>query len=232
LGLERVFGLSHTTTWNVFQKIRRAMVREGREKLKGTVEVDEALIGGVEEGVPGRGALKKALIVLAVEVINDKVPGRIRMQMIPDAKAVTLNTFIIDNVEPGSKVVTDGWSGYSAVSSEGFEHAVKIMKDDKNALPHVHLVFSLLKRWLLGTYQGAVTRRYLDFYLDEYIFRFNRRTSGDRGKLFMRLLEQAVNTPPTTRADLKIPLIRNNDLDIEYQQFVRDIMHDAWYGKD
>jgi hypothetical protein len=124
LGLQRVLGRDYTTVWNVFHKLRRAMVREGREKLTGTVEVDEALIGGVEEGVPGRGALKKALVVLAVEVINGKAPGRIRMEMIPDAKAITLTPFIIDNVEPGSVVVADGWSGYSGVSSAGFEHTV------------------------------------------------------------------------------------------------------------
>jgi transposase-like protein len=231
LGLTRTTGLSYTTVWNILHKLRRAMVREGREKLNGTVEVDEALIGGVEEGVPGRGAIMKTLVVLGVEVIGDKRPGRIRMAVIPDATAITLTDFIQENVEPGSKLVTDGWSGYSGISSEGFEHTVKIMKNDKNALPRVHLVFSLLKRWLTGTYQGAVTRRYLDYYLDEYIFRFNRRTSGDRGKLFMRLLEQAVKTPPTTRADLKIPLVTISKLDREYSQFVRDIMHDVFYDK-
>jgi hypothetical protein len=232
LGLQRVLGRDYTSVWNVFHKLGRVMVREGREKPTGTVEVDEALIGGVEEGFPGRGALKKALVVLAVEVINGKAPGRIRMEMIPDAEAITLTPFIIDNVEPGSVVATDGWSGYSGVSSAWFERTVKIMKDDKNALPRVHPVFSLLKRWLLGTCHGAVNSRYLDFCLDEYIFRFDRRMSGNRGKLFMRILEQAVNTPPATRPDLKIPLIGISGLDLEYMQFVSDIMHDSFYNND
>jgi transposase-like protein/Zn ribbon nucleic-acid-binding protein len=203
-GLARILGLSHSTTWNVLHKLRKAMVRAERERLGPVVEVDESFIGGLEEGKPGRGAETKTLIVVGVELGPDfKRMGRIRMQIIPNAESDSLLPFISKNVEPGSTVVTDGWSGYLPLRNEPYKHVVKPMKEDKNALPHVHLVFSLLKRWILGTFQGATSPRYLRWYLDEFVFRFNRRKSSSRGKLFSRLVEQAVVTPPVTRKELK-----------------------------
>lgn len=178
------------------------MVRAERTKLSGIVEVDEAFYGAEEKGKQGRGSEDKALIVIATEVHGNRV-GRIRLKVIETASSMELMSFIKENVQPGSKVVTDGWRGYSTLSAEGYEHEVKKMKDDKTALPHVHLVISLVKRWLLGTYQGAMEHKFLDFYLDEYVFRFNRRTSKSRGKLFMRLVEQAVQTQPVTGDEIK-----------------------------
>jgi transposase-like protein len=204
-GLSRVQNLSLKTTWNILHKLRRTMVRADREQLGPAVEVDEAYIGSPEEGKPGRGADTKSLIVLAIELDADKKKlGRIRMRIIPDSSGDSLIPFISANVKPGATVITDGWSGYASLKARGFKHEIKIASDEKKALPHVHLVVSLLKRWLIGTYQGGTSSKYLDFYLDEFIFRFNRRKSKSRGKLFRRLIEQAVITPPIIRKSLKI----------------------------
>jgi transposase-like protein len=226
-GLMRVLSLSYATVWNVLHKLRRAMVRSEREKLKGTVEVDEAYVGGHEEGRLGRGAAKKSLVAVAVELTDGNIIGRIRMAVINDATAVTLHDFIDYNVEPGSEVVTDGWKGYSGLEFKGFSHSVKPMKKDKEALPHVHLVISLAKRWLLGTFQGAVSHRYLDYYLDEYVFRFNRRKSRSRGKLFRRLMEQAVVTSPVTRDELKVLQDRVSAEEHEMRAFLNNIMRET-----
>jgi transposase-like protein len=199
--IHRSLGVSYSSSWEILHKLRRAMVRTGRETLSGTVEVDEAFYGAEEEGQRGRRADEKALLIIAVEVKGKSI-GRARLKIIESASSHVLLQFIKENIKPGSKVVTDGWRGYSKLNDKGYEHEVKIMKDDKKALPHVHLVISLLKRWLLGTYQGAMNHNQLDHYLDEFIFRFNRRTSKSRGMLFMRLVEQAVQTPPVTGKEL------------------------------
>jgi transposase-like protein len=181
------------------------MVRAEREKLRPVIEVDEAYIGATEEGKQGRGAEKKSLLVLATELsVDEGKMGRIRIAVIPDAKGDSLRPFIVNNVEPGAKVLTDGWQGYSFLKASGFSHVVKEKKKEQDILPHVHLVISILKRWVIGTYQGGVQKKYLDFYLDEFVFRFNRRKSSSRGKLFRRLVELAVVTPPISRKDLKI----------------------------
>ena len=203
-GLMRVFKIGYTTAWNVLHKLRRVMVRADRAKLRGAVEIDETFVGASEEGLAGRGAQSKVMVLVAVELPDGKKIGRIRLKSIENAKGATLQEFIQANVEPGATVVTDGFRGYSGVAGLGYSHIVKVMKKDKNALTHVHLIISLLKRWLLGTCQGAVSEQYMDYYLDEYVFRFNRRTSRSRGKLFGRLMEQAVATPPTTRKDLLV----------------------------
>jgi transposase-like protein len=199
LGLKRILGLgSYETAWTWLHKIRRAMVRPGRENLSGSVEVDETYIGGMEEGLRGRGAENKALIIIATQMVEKKKIGRIRMKKIPDASSESLHGFIGSSIEPGSTVITDAWTGYSDL--EGYHHKViNISKRKKNAsdlLPGVHRIASLLKRWLMGTHQGAVSHDHLDYYLDEFTFRFNRRTSSYRGKLFYRLLEQAVQIKP------------------------------------
>jgi transposase-like protein/Zn ribbon nucleic-acid-binding protein len=204
IGLSRTLKLANSTTWNILHKLRRTMVRAEREKLGPVVEVDESYIGGREPGKPGRGAEKKALIAVAVELSSDeKQIGRVRLAVIPDAKSNTLVDFINKNVEPGATIITDGLKSYLAVKAEGFKHVVKTVKPGQEVLPHAHLMASLLKRWLLGTYQGGSYRRYLEYYLDEYVFRFNRRKSKSRGKLFRRLMEQAVVTPPITRKEMR-----------------------------
>jgi len=200
LGLQRVLGLgSYKTAWSWLHKLRRAMVRPGRDRLSGRVEVDETYLGGPEEGMAGRRTENKALIVVAAQE-DGKGIGRIRMRRVPDASADSLLPFVEASVEPGSVVHTDGWKAYQGLKGKGYTHEVTILRRHKESaselLPRVHRVVSLLKRWLLGTHQGAVSHDYLDYYLDEFTFRFNRRTSHHRGKLFFRLVQQAVQTEP------------------------------------
>jgi transposase-like protein/Zn ribbon nucleic-acid-binding protein len=205
-GLQQILGLKgYDTAWTWLHKIRRAMVCADRRKLSGTVEVDETYIGGEDTGgKAGRGAGKKTLVQVAVELDAKKV-GRIRMSIVKDASSDSLIPFILNNVERGNILVTDAWTGYSGIEEEGYiqiahNQSKAIHEDEK--LPHVHLVMSLLKRWLVGTHQGAVRPKHLQSYLDEFVFRFNRRKSSKRGLLFYRLLENAVKTPPTTLDDL------------------------------
>ena len=202
LGLQRVLGLkSYETAWTWLHKLRRAMVRPGRDLLTGRIEVDEAYLGGVEEGILGRQKEGKALIVVAAQEDGAGI-GRIRMRQIPDASAESLFAFLRDTIQPGTVIHTDGWRGYSDAPSQGFVHEVtklkKYMEPASELLPRVHRVISLLKRWLMGTHQGAVSHTHLDYYLDEFTFRFNRRRSKSRGKLFFRLAQQAVAADPTT----------------------------------
>ena len=202
LGLQRVLGLKkYETAWMLLHKLRRAMVRPGRDLLTGRVEVDECYIGGLEEGLPGRLNLQKALIVVAAQEDGPRI-GRIRMRHIMDASAESLVPFVQDSVEPGSVIHTDGWLGYLPLARKGYEHEVTFLKGKKKPaselMPRVHRVISLLKRWLIGTHQGAVSHKHLDYYLDEFTFRFNRRRSKNRGKLFFRLAQQAVTVDPVT----------------------------------
>lgn len=200
---------SDETAWNWLHKLRRAMVRHGREKLSGVVEVDDTYIGGKETGTgkQGRGAEDKTLVVVATECIDKKI-GRVRFQIISEASTENLLPFVENNIEHGSDVITDGWSGYKFLSNnESYNHQVKVIKgsgkEANELLPHVHLVISLLKRWIYGTHQGRITPKYLEYYLDEFAFRFNRKMSTYRGKLFYRLMQQAVTTPPLLNKDIK-----------------------------
>ncbi len=202
LGLQRVLGLgSYETAWVWLHKLRRAMVRPGRDRLGGEVEVDESYVGGVEEGGIGRRhAGDKTIVAIAVERRGSSL-GRVRMRRVADVSTASLISFVQEAVEPRSTVFTDGWRGYKQLSAYGYDHQVVSIRDSGEpahvALPHVHLVAGLLKRWIIGTHQGAPTRRHLDYYLDEFTFRFNRRRSGRRGLLCYRLLQQAVDTAPT-----------------------------------
>ena len=200
LGLQRILGLgSYFTAWTWLHKLRRAMVRPGRDRLHGRVEVDETYIGGLEEGVRGRQTETKALVAVACEE-DGRAIGRIRLRRIRDASAGSLEAFVAEAIEPGSVVHTDGWEGYASLEMKGYTHPVTVLKRSQRSaselLPRVHLVVSLLKRWLVGTHQGAVSLQHLDYYLDEFTFRFNRRKSRSRGKLFYRLLQQAVAVEP------------------------------------
>jgi transposase-like protein len=201
LGLQRVLGLgSYQTAWTVLHKLRRAMVRPGRDKLSGRVEVDETLVGGATPGRKGRGVPSQAIVVIAAQEAGPAI-GRIRLARIPDASAEHLHRFIQGAIVQGSCVHTDGWKPYQGLDGLGFQHEVSKLKGQKldaatELLPRVHLVASLLKRWLLGTHQGAIMPEHLDYYLDEFTFRFNRRQSASRGKLFYRLAQQAVQVAP------------------------------------
>lgn len=196
LGLQRVLGLdSYRTAWSLLHKLRRAMVRPGRERLCGIVEVDESYWGAPEAGKRGRQPGAKTLLVAAVECVGPRRMGRVRLRQVAAASASELQGFVAEAVEPGSVVRTDEWVGYRGLTTRGYDHQPQRMQVPPTVsvavLPRVHLLFSLLKRWLLSTHQGAVRHRHLDYYLDEFAFRFNRRTSASRGKLFYRLVQQA-----------------------------------------
>ena len=213
LGLQRVLGLNrYETAWQWLHKLRRAMVRPGRDQLYGCVQVDETFIGGKKKpGKRGRGAEGKTLVAIAVEDKGEAGIGRIRLQTIPDASAESLGCFARAMIVPGSKIITDDWAGYLVLPSIGYERA--IMGSKELALPH--LVASLLKRWLLGTYQGAVKPTHLEYYLDEFTFRFNRRTSKNRGKLFFRLVQQVLSVEPVFNKDLQamVPVGEDKNFD-------------------
>ena len=177
------------------------MVRPGREKLSGVVEVDETYVGG-EDPKDGTWIEQKAIVVIAAEEDGRGI-GRIRMASVPKRTRRQLHRFVQEMIETGSVVHSDGLHAYRGLDALGYEHRKTVLSRQKKGaasqlLPRVHRVASLLKRWLLGTHQGAVSSEHLDYYLDEFTFRFNRRTSRSRGKLFYRLLQQAVEIPPTT----------------------------------
>lgn len=201
LGLQRALGLgSYQTAWSWLQKLRTAMVRPGREPLTEEVEVDESYVGGVEKG-RGKRHLgdTKALVAIAAEVQGPGI-GRIRLRRLSDASGKSLVSFVRQAVAPGAVVITDGWTAYPGLAQHGYTHRPRVVSGSgqtaSTLLPRVHRVAALLKRWLLGMHQGAVSREHLDAYLDEFTFRFNRRTSRWRGKLFYRLVQQAVQVPP------------------------------------
>ena len=208
LGLMRVLGLgSYQTAWSWLHKMRRAMVRPGRSPLNGIVEVDETLIGGEDHGGKrGRGAGRKSIVIIAIEVHDPKGFGRVRMRRINDASGENLIPFICDSVSPCSTIRTDSWRGYNDLCNFDYIHEKVNLSDSDDpahvVLPGVHKIASLLKRWLLGTHQGFVSGKHLDYYLDEYTFRFNRRKSKARGLLFYRLLQQAVMTTPSSYKEI------------------------------
>lgn len=205
LGLQQALGVgTYFTAWTWPHKLRRAMVRPGRDRLSGTVEVDETYIGGVKQGMPGRGAAGKSLVLIAAQCQGTRI-GRIRLARIPDASGDSLGKALQETVEPGTIVLTDGWRGYANIESLGYVHEIVSTAQDEvgeDLLPHCHRVASLLKRWMLGTHQGAISHEHLDCYLDEFTFRFNRRTSCHRGKLFYRLIQQAVAVAPVPHKDM------------------------------
>lgn len=203
--LSRTLGASYQVAWALLHRYRVAMVRSEREPLQGEVEVDETLVGGVDHGgKPGRGA-RRCVVVIAVEVKPEGF-GRVRMRHVPDASGASLTPFVCDVVMPGSIVLTDGWVGYNRLPEHGYLRRATLLPASGDpgsvSMPGVHRVASLLKRWILGTHHGAVAPAHLQSYLEEFTFRFNRRSSGSRGLVFRRLLEQAVVTAPVTEADV------------------------------
>lgn len=206
LSLQRQLGLSrYETTWVVLHKLRRAMVRPGRDRLHGLVEVDETYVGGDERGVRGRETYTKALVGIAAEADGEGI-GRIRLATLPSASQRHLQAFVHAVIEPGARVHTDGCAGFGDLAARGYCHDITNVKGTGDfahiAFPRVHRVAALLKRWLLGTHQGSVRPLHLDYYLDEFTFRFNRRRSRSRGKLFYRLVQQAVDVAPVHWEDV------------------------------
>ncbi len=198
LSVQRITGVNYATAWLLLQKMRAAMNQEERDRLSGDVEFDETYVGGFSPGAPGRSRGKKAPVAVACEVVSPTAMGRIRLARLPDASALAIADFLERNVEPGSVLLSDDWPSYPAALAElaarGLHYSVKTTKlattKDKAHVvhPHVHRVAALLKRWLLGTHQGAVSDQHLDAYLDEFVFRFNRRRSRNRGLIFWRLV--------------------------------------------
>ena len=206
LGLQRVLGLgSYETAWTWLHKLRRAMIRPGRDNLRGEIEVDETYVGAPEDGARGRETASKAIIAIAVEK-DGRGFGRVRLRRIRDVSADSLLAFVRDTVEPGSAVQTDGWRGYAGLNAAGYRHTVTVISAGADpahvVMPRVHKVASLLKRWLMGTLQGGIQHQHLDYYLDEFAFRFNRRRSKARGMLFYRLAQQAVAISPAPYRDI------------------------------
>lgn len=208
LGLKRVLELgSEQTAWTMLHRFRTAMVRPGRDRLSGTVEVDETFVGGPEPGRPGAGALSKTLVAIGIEYGPDGVGlERCRLQIIEDTKMPTLKQFLRDHVEPGSTVISDGHSSYIWATGFDYDHQPRTISNSgklaHELLPGVHRVAALVKRWLLGTHQGGVKPEHLQSYLDEFCFRFNRRHSRARGMIFFRLLEYAIQAQPRTYRSL------------------------------
>ena len=208
LGLKRVLGLgSYQTAWTMLHRFRRAMVRPERELLNGEVEVDETYlaISDREKPLPSTGRKSKTskiLVAIAVEIHQPKGFGRIRLRRIDDDSDACVVPFVEESIEPGARVKTDGSAAYRSLSKIGFEHTRQVMLGAESpahvTMPGVHRVASLVKRWILGTHHGSVQPEHLDAYLDEFVFRFNRRTSLSRGMLFYRLMQQAVVTAPVT----------------------------------
>ena len=215
LGLKRVLGLgSYETAWTMLHRLRRAMVRPDREPLKGVVEVDETYLSISDREAPMPEELRKkrksrthqVLVVIAVELHEPKGFGRIRLQRIDNDSAEQVIPFVQANIQPGAQIRTDGSAAYRSLSDLGYQHHRTIMLGSPTpahtSMAGVHRVASLIKRWILGTHHGSVQPGHLDAYLDEYVFRFNRRTSSSRGLLFYRLLQQAVLTDPVTYQDV------------------------------
>ena len=204
LGLQKALGLgSYHTAWEWLHKLRRAMVRPGRDRLSGVVEVDEIFIGGERSGKRGRGAEGKTLVFVAVEKAPKGI-GRIRLQTIQNASGPSLAAAALSTITPGSTACSDGWEGYHSLLNHGYIHqpTTHQQAESGDATPLAHRVASLLKRWWLGTHQGAISPEHLAYYLDEFTFRFNRRTSRSRGKLFYRLMQQAVQIDPVPAKNL------------------------------
>ena len=202
LGLQRVLGLrSYRAAWSCLHRLRKAMVRPNREQLAGKIEVDEIVVGGHVKGSGGRMDGNKCWVGVAVEVRGDKI-GRLRMAKLPDVRIPQLEAFVLQVAEPGSTIITDGRPAYTGLSRLGFT-VIRLStpygrpKDEVNRVfPRVHRISALVKRWILGIHQGAVARKYVPAYLDEFVFRFNRRGSPNRGMLFYRLAQQAVSSKP------------------------------------
>lgn len=216
LGLQRVLGLgSYQTAWAMLHRFRRAMVRPEQDRLKGRVEVDETYLAITDRDAPissvkRKSGTSKVLVVLAVEMLEPKGFGRIRLRRIDNDSDACVVPFVQESIEPGAQVRTDGSAAYRSLSKLGYDHQRTVMLGSEVAAPvsmaGVHRVAALVKRWILGTHHGSVQPGHLDAYLDEFVFRFNRRSSGSRGMLFYRLLQQAVVTEPVTYDSVVKPL--------------------------
>jgi transposase-like protein len=206
INLKDLLGLgSYQTAWLWLHKLRDCTIRQNREQLSGTVEADEFVIGGQQPGKRGRGANGKTIVVAAVEKEGNRL-GHIRLQVVPDCSGDVLEQSVKTNVMPGSTVATDGWKGYNFLDKGSYTHVQVVAAHTakkESVLPGVHLIASLVKRLILGTFQGRFDPKHLQSYLDEYVFRFNRRKSRNIGKKFMRMAQQVTASTKATYNQLK-----------------------------
>lgn len=221
LSIQRSLGISYPTAWLCLHKLRKAMVHNDQDLLSGEVEVDECYVGGVCKGRRGRGGDGKSIVMVAAEKrilpkTGRTVFGRIRLRCISNVSSEVLCGTIKELIAPGSTICTDGWKGYKRLQSEGYCHIVfrqstkkdktpfesDIQVNDDSSLPLCHRVISLLNRWILGTLQGSIGKDHVQDYLNEFTFRFNRRSSKYRGKLFWRLVQMTLNHLPTTQHEI------------------------------
>ena len=211
LSLKRTLEIgSYQTAWAMLHRLRSVLVRPGRDRLAGVVEVDETFIGGLEAGLPGgRARGKKVLTGISVEVREPRGFGRCRMLPLADASAASLHPFVKDHVESGTRVITAAWQGYRGLDKLGYVHDRRRQRaasagdeDPGELLPAAHRIASFAKRWVLGNHQGSVDDAHLASYLNEFVFRFNRRRSRSRGMVFYRVLELAVAHDPVRYQDL------------------------------
>ena len=208
LSLQRTLGLgSYRTAWQMLHKLRDAMVRVDRSKLTGDVEFDEFYLGGKSQGANRSDPENKHLLTIAVEV-NGRGSGRIRIEHLEHINTEAVVKSVCSLVEPGSLIITDGFGGYNHVKSHGYLHRSYNQTKEKNKdfnansrLPRAHRAISLLKRWYYGTLQGKMSKKYSKSYIEEFVFRFNRRTSKARGLLFLRVLENGILLEPKTYQD-------------------------------
>jgi transposase-like protein len=221
--LHKSLGISYSTGWNILRKLRKAMVPAGGELLTGTVEVDEAFIGGLIDGAKGDSKTSNQVLVVMAAELDGKSIGRVRVQQIPSATEENLFDFIRSSLKIGTTVITDGWMGYQGLGNNGYLHKVKIMNQEKKALPNIHKMVTLMKRWLLGSLKKFPNKEYLDYYLDEYTFRFNHRRAIMGGQMFLRLVEKALITPPLMREDIRARNIEEQKLFFELPMSNQDI---------
>lgn len=198
MSVSRGIGVNYETAWAMLHKLRHTFNQSGRDQLTTLVEIDETYAGGLSQGFGhrGRSTANKAVVIIACEVRKGGRIGRVRIGLLPDAKKASITPWVQQHIAPKTAVHTDGWSGYNDLVGLGYRHKVTVVNGSGTlahiVFPRVHTVASLLKRWLLGTHQGGQQERYLDRYIDEFVFRFNRRNAQSRGLLFYRVLEDAL----------------------------------------
>jgi len=198
LEISRRFGLRYATAWTWLHKLRSAMDRSFGEPLEGVVEIDETYVGGYAPGGRrGRSTESKSVVVGAAECHGEHI-GRIRLRLIPTATAAELATFVLTSIVAGSTLRTDGYRGYCALRGRDYAHHPVVVGrgNASRLLPRIHRIFGLLDRWMLGTHHGAISHKHLQRYLDEFVFRFNRRTAASRLLLFDRLVMGALRRTP------------------------------------
>ena len=198
-GLQDALGFgSYETAWAWLHKLRRAMVRPERELLDGVIELDQSFLGGKSRGKQG-GSSEKAPVTIAVERTAAGRLGRVRLDLAGLPGSMDMIDFAREVIAPGASIHTDGARVFTRLTEHGYAHHATpgyLAVDLDAVMPGPHLVSSLLKRWTAGTLHYRISRQHLPYYLDEFTFRFNRRTSRARGLLFYRLLQQAVDTDP------------------------------------